>query len=322
VSILRKDQISRLVIGDYLCRLSFSKKRRKDPPRVAIEEIEFGRYHWSINIEKSIILKRFSNRWVALMRETVPRTALITGASAGFGEACARRFAAAGTTKIVLVARRVERLEKLKGELAAPAHVMALDIRNRLDVEEAINSIPPEFAEIDVLINNAGLALEMERAYRGDLDDWDVMIDTNIKGLLYCTRLILEGMVARNRGHVINLGSIAGTYPYVGSNVYGATKAFVKQFSLNLKADLQGTLVRVTNVEPGLAETGFSLVRFKGDVNRAKAVYAGAELIMPEDMAEIIFWVAKLPCHLNVNRIEVMPVCQSFSSFKVDRKSQ
>jgi 3-hydroxy acid dehydrogenase/malonic semialdehyde reductase len=255
------------------------------------------------------------------MSECFRGSILITGASAGFGEACARRFAAAGN-KVVLVARRVDRLERLKSELAAPAYVLGLDIRDRSVLEEAFRSIPPEFKEIDVLINNAGLALGMGRANQGDLDDWDVMIDTNIKGLLYCTRLLLDGMVSRNRGHVINVGSVAGTYPYVGANIYGATKAFVKQFSLNLRADLRGTRVRVTNVEPGLAETEFSLVRFKGDAQKASSVYAGTEPITPRDMAEIIFWIANLPAHLNINRIEIMPMCQSIDSFHIDRSSE
>jgi 3-hydroxy acid dehydrogenase/malonic semialdehyde reductase len=255
------------------------------------------------------------------MSESIRGSILITGASAGFGEACARRFAAAGN-KVVLVARRVDRLEKLKSELAVPAYVLGLDIQDRSVLEEAFRSIPPEFKEIDVLVNNAGLALGMGRANQGDLDDWDVMIDTNIKGLLYCTRLLLDGMVSRNRGHVINVGSVAGTYPYVGANIYGATKAFVKQFSLNLRADLRGTRVRVTNVEPGLAETEFSLVRFKGDAQKASSVYAGTEPITPRDMAEIIFWIANLPAHLNINRIEIMPMCQSIDSFHIDRSSE
>ncbi len=255
-----------------------------------------------------------------VMDDMNPRTVLITGASSGFGEACARRFAAAGS-KVILVARRADRLEKLKSELAAPVYVLKMDIRKRSLVEEAIRSLPTEFSEIELLVNNAGLALGFDRAYQGSLDDWDVMIDTNVKGLVYCTRFLLEGMVSRNRGHVINIGSVAGSFPYVGGNVYGATKAFVKQFSLNLKADLLGTRVRVTNVEPGLAETEFSLVRFKGDEKRAGAVYKGTEPIRAEDMAEIIFWVANVPDHLNINRIEIMPVCQGFDAFKIDRKS-
>jgi len=247
-------------------------------------------------------------------------TIFITGASAGFGKACAKRFAAAGA-KLVLAARRIELLEKLKTELPVPVHIISLDVRDRSRVEETIAELPIEFSEIDVLINNAGLALGLEPANMTDLDDWDIMVDTNIKGLLYCTRLLLPGMVERNRGHIINLGSVAGTYPYPGGNVYGATKAFVRQFSLNLRADLLGTKIRVTDVEPGLAETEFSVVRFKGDYERAKKFYAGTEPITAEDIGEIVFWISTMPGHLNINRIEVMPVCQSFGAFSFDRKS-
>ena len=195
-------------------------------------------------------------------------TVFITGASSGFGEACARRFGAAGS-KLVLAARLMERLEKLREELSVPAHLMELDVRDRANVEKAIDSLPVEFGQGDVLINNAGLSLGREPAYKSDLEDWETMVDTSIKGLMYCTRLIMPGMVERSRGHIINIGSSAGTYPYPGGNVYGATKAFVRQFSLNLRADLLGTKVRVTDVEPGLSKTEFSLVRFKGDTSRA-----------------------------------------------------
>lgn len=254
------------------------------------------------------------------LTSSVDTTVLITGASAGFGQACAKRFAAAGA-RLVLAARRLERLEKLKMELPVPVHAIRLDVRDRRDVEEAVGDLPMEFSEVDVLINNAGLALGLESANRTDLDDWENMVDTNIKGLMYCTRLLLPGMVERNRGHIINLGSVAGTYPYPGGNVYGATKAFVRQFSLNLRADLLGTKIRVTDVEPGIARTEFSVVRFKGDDKRAQDVYAGTEPITAEDIGEIVFWIATMPEHLNINRIEVMPVCQSFGPFSFDRKS-
>lgn len=244
----------------------------------------------------------------------------ITGASSGFGEACARRFGAAGS-KLILAARRMERLEKLSRELSVPTHLVKLDVRDRAGVEKAIAELPKDFSEVDVLINNAGLSLGLEPAHKTNLNDWETMVDTNIKGLMYCARLILPGMVERNRGHIINLGSIAGAYPYLGGNVYGGTKAFVKQFSLNLRADLVGTKIRVTNVEPGLSETEFSLVRFKGDARRANAVYQGTKPVAAEDIAEIIFWISTLPEHVNVNRIEIMPVCQSFGSFAIDRDS-
>jgi len=254
------------------------------------------------------------------MTEKPQKTVMITGASSGFGEACARRFASAGA-RLVLMARRLERLEKLKGELSTPVHIVRLDVRDRQRVEEALASLPPEFSEIDILVNNAGLSLGLEPAHETDLDDWEVMVDTNIKGLMYFTRLVLPGMVERNRGHIINLGSVAGTYPYPGGNVYGGTKAFVKQFSLNLKADLVGTAVRVTDIEPGIAETEFSLVRFKGNAERACGVYEGTKPISAEDIGEIIFWVSSLPDHININLLEVMPVCQSFGFFAIDRKN-
>jgi 3-hydroxy acid dehydrogenase/malonic semialdehyde reductase len=246
-------------------------------------------------------------------------TVFVTGATAGFGAAIARRFAAAGS-KLVLAARRMERLGALKSELPVPTHIIALDVRDREEVEQAIGALPDEFSGVDILINNAGLSLGLEPAHEADLDDWDAMVDTNVKGLMYCTRLLLPSMIKRNRGHIVNIGSVAGTYPYRGGNVYGATKAFVRQFSLNLRSDLLGTRIRVTDVEPGLAKTEFSLVRFKGDAQRAEAVYIGTEPITAGDLAEIVFWICTLPAHLNINRIEVMPICQSFSMFDIDRQ--
>ena len=246
-------------------------------------------------------------------------TVFVTGATSGFGAAAARRFAAAGA-RLVVCGRRAERLAQLQAELAVPIHTLTLDVRDRAAVAAAIADLPPEFAEIDVLVNNAGLAAGLDPAQRADLDDWDRMVDTNIKGLLYVTRAVLPGMVARNRGHVINLGSVAGSYPYPGGNAYGGTKAFVKQFSLDLRADLFGTKVRVTNIEPGLCETEFSLVRFGGDAERAAKVYEGTTPLSADDIAECIFWTAALPAHININRLEVMPVVQAFSAFAVDRR--
>ncbi|HQC72834.1 MAG TPA: SDR family oxidoreductase [Candidatus Competibacteraceae bacterium] len=246
--------------------------------------------------------------------------ALITGATSGFGAACARRFAAAGWT-LVLCGRRQERLELLRAELAmtVPVHTFALDVRDEAAVNAAIATLPAEFAAVDLLVNNAGLALGLEPAQRCDMADWHTMIDTNIKGLLYCTRAILPGMIARDQGHIVNIGSVAGTYPYPGGNVYGASKAFVKQFSRNLRADLLGSRVRVSNLEPGMAESEFSQVRFKGDERQAAQVYAGTEPLRPEDIADIVFWVATRPAHVNINSVEVMPVCQAFAPFAVSR---
>ena len=243
---------------------------------------------------------------------------LITGATSGFGEATARRFVRAGA-RVVISGRRSDRLEKLAAELGARAHAVTLDVRDRAAVFRAVEQLSPEFAEINILVNNAGLAVGLEPAPDADLDDWEAMVDTNIKGLMFCSRAILPGMVARDLGHIINLGSVAGTYPYPGGNVYGGTKAFVHHFSLELRADLAGHNVRVTSVNPGLAETEFSLVRFKGDAQKAKAVYEGVQSITPEDVAETIHFVATLPPHVNVNSIELMATMQSFSSFAIHR---
>jgi 3-hydroxy acid dehydrogenase/malonic semialdehyde reductase len=247
-------------------------------------------------------------------------TIFVTGASSGFGAAIARRFAASGA-RVVATARRAERLKDLAAELGSRVMPVELDVRDRAAVAEVVGGLPAEFAEIDVLVNNAGVALGLGPAQEADLDDWDQMIDTNCKGLAYCTRAILPGMVARGRGHVINLGSVAGTYPYPGGNAYGGTKAFVHQFSLNLRSDLHGTGVRVTCIEPGMAETEFSTVRFSGDQAKADAVYAGMQPLSAPDVAESVYWAATLPPHVNVNTMELMPVAQSFAPFQVARDS-
>ena len=247
-------------------------------------------------------------------------TVFVTGASAGFGEAIARRFAADGA-RVVISARRAARITELAKELRGDVLPLTLDVKDRAAVADAVSGLPPEFAAIDVLVNNAGLARGLEPAYKADLDDWDAMIDTNCKGLTYCTRAILPGMVERGRGHVINLGSIAGTYPYPGGNVYGATKAFVHQFSLDLRSDLRGTGVRVTSVEPGLSGgTEFSVVRFGGDRARAGQVYQGVHPLQAGDVAEAVHWAASLPPHVNINVIEMMPVAQSFGPLAVARE--
>lgn len=248
-----------------------------------------------------------------------PLTVFITGATAGFGLAAARRFAQDGA-KLVLCGRRSDRLQALQTEFGERAHVITLDVRDRASVAQAFAGLPEGFADIDVLVNNAGLALGLEPAQRADLDDWEAMIDTNIKGVTYCTRAVLPGMVDRKRGHIINMGSVAGNYPYAGGNVYGGTKAFLKQFSLNLRAELSGTNIRVTNIEPGMCETEFSVVRFKGDEGKASDVYAGMTPLSADDIAHCIHWVATLPAHVNINSLEVMPVAQAASGFVVHRE--
>jgi 3-hydroxy acid dehydrogenase / malonic semialdehyde reductase len=255
------------------------------------------------------------------MMSTQPGTVFVTGASSGFGAAITRRFATAGA-RVVAAARRSDRLKDLAAELGPRVLPVTLDVRDRVAVADVAGGLPAEFAEIDVLVNNAGAALGLSPAQYADLDDWEQMIDTNCKGLAYCTRAILPGMVARRRGHVINLGSVAGTYPYPGGNVYGGSKAFVHQFSLNLRSDLHGTGVRVTCVEPGMADTEFSVVRFGGDQAKADAVYSGMQPLTAEDVAECVYWAATLPPHVNVNTIELMPVAQSFAPFQVVRDGE
>jgi 3-hydroxy acid dehydrogenase/malonic semialdehyde reductase len=246
---------------------------------------------------------------------------LVTGATSGFGEAIARRFIAEGH-RVVATGRRTDRLDALRSELGGELWTLPLDVTDRDAVAQAFSALPSEFAAIDVLVNNAGLALGLEPAPRGDLDKWDQMIDTNIKGLVYCTRALLPGMIERGRGHIVNMGSTAGEWPYPGGNVYGATKAFVHQLSLNLRADLIGTPVRVTNVEPGLVGgTEFSKIRFGGDAGLADAVYAGTEPLTPEDVAETVYWVTTLPARVNINTIQLMPVCQSFGPLAIKRSN-
>jgi 3-hydroxy acid dehydrogenase/malonic semialdehyde reductase len=253
------------------------------------------------------------------MTTTQPGTVLVTGASSGFGTAITRRFADAGA-RVVAAARRADRLKELAAELGPRVLPVTLDVRDRAAVADVVDGLPAEFAEIDVLVNNAGLALGLSPAQEADLDYWEQMIDTNCKGLAYCTRAVLPGMVARRRGHVVNLGSVAGSYPYPGGNVYGGSKAFVHQFSLNLRGDLHGTGVRVSCIEPGLAETEFALVRFAGDQGRAAAMYAGMQPLTADDIAESVYWVTTLPPHVNVNTVELMPVAQSFAAHPVARE--
>jgi len=248
------------------------------------------------------------------------KTVFITGATSGFGKACAIRFANEGW-RLILAARRNERLQELQKELEKkePVHIITIDVRDRKAVQSAVENLPDSLKKVDVLINNAGLALGLEPANKASLDDWETMVDTNIKGLMYCTHSLLPTMAAQKQGHIINLGSIAGTWPYPGGNVYGATKAFVKQFSNNLRADLLGTRIRVTNIEPGMAESEFSIVRFEGDTDKAAQVYEGIKPLTPDDIAEIIYWVANLPSHVNINSLEVMPTSQSWGPLAVHR---
>ncbi len=242
----------------------------------------------------------------------------ITGATAGFGAAMVRRFIKSGHT-VIATGRRIERLESMKAEFGNKIHTLCLDVTDKVQVEKAIDSLPEDWSKIDVLINNAGLALGTDPVQNASLNDWETMIDTNINGLLYCTHKILPGMVKRNSGHIINLGSVAGEFPYAGGNIYGATKAFVHQLSLNMRSDLLGTKVRVTNIEPGMCHTEFSEVRFKGDKSKADSVYAGVNALSADDIAETIEWVMTRPSHVNINVISLMPTQQAFAGFSIDR---
>jgi 3-hydroxy acid dehydrogenase/malonic semialdehyde reductase len=254
------------------------------------------------------------------MNNNIPKTILITGATSGFGKATAKLFNEKGW-KTIITGRRADRLEELAKELGEKSLPLPFDISDRRAVKSAIQNISPNFNNISVLCNNAGLALGLEGADNANLDDWDQMIDTNIKGLVYATRTILPLMVENGEGHIINLGSVAGSYPYPGGNVYGGTKAFVSQFSLNLRADLVGKGINVTSVEPGLAETEFSIVRFKGDKEKASQVYQNTRSIKAEDIAETIYWVATRPKNINVNKIEIMAGDQAFSPFNIVKNS-
>jgi 3-hydroxy acid dehydrogenase/malonic semialdehyde reductase len=249
------------------------------------------------------------------------KTLLVTGASSGFGFAIAERFLSEGW-KAIVCARRLDRLQLLASRFADRVLPLQLDVTDRARVATSIAELPASFANIDVLVNNAGLALGLSPAHEADLDEWDRMIATNCSGLVHVTRAVAPGMVARKRGSIVNIGSIAGEFPYPGGNVYGATKAFVHQFTQNLNADLIGTGVRASCVEPGLCGgTEFSNVRFAGDDERAKAVYAGTTPLTAEDIAETVYWIATRPPHVTINVISLMPTCQSFGPLAIKRTS-
>lgn len=243
---------------------------------------------------------------------------LVTGASAGFGRAIAKKFANNGH-KVIAVARREEKLESLKDEIKN-CQIIACDICNRDELLRGFESLDKDYKDVDILINNAGLALGIAKAQNCEFDDWDRMIEVNIKALSFITHYFLPKMIENKNGHIINIGSIAGTYPYPGGNVYGATKAFVKQFSLNLRADVAGSGVRVSNIEPGLSsDSEFSLVRFKGDSKKVEELYRDSNALKPEDIAESVYFVANMPKHVNINSIELMPTSQSFAALDVYR---
>ncbi len=251
------------------------------------------------------------------MKDSNRKLVVITGASSGFGKACAERFVNEGW-KVVAAARRTSRLKQLQQDLGKDnCLIHPLDVTDFDSIKQFETYLVNLNQPIDLLVNNAGLALGLSPAHQANWQDWQTMIETNVLGLAKMTRAILPYMVENNSGHIINLGSIAGSYPYPGGNVYGATKAFVEQFSLNLRADLSGTGIRVTNIEPGLAETEFSEVRFAGDRQKAASIYQGLQPLVAKDIAESIYWCASQPAHVNINRLEIMPTCQAFSALSI-----
>lgn len=245
---------------------------------------------------------------------------LVTGATSGFGLEIVKIFAK-NSYKVIAIGRREDRLEGLKN-LGSNILTYKLDVRDKISVFETIENLPQDFKDIEILVNNAGLALGMENSNEASLDDWETMIDTNIKGLLYITKAVLKGMIERENGYIFNIGSTAGNWAYEGANVYGGTKSFVKQFSLNLRTDVRGKNIRVSNIEPGLAQTEFSLVRFKGDTKKAKAVYENLEALKASDIANIIYYCSKLPKRVNINSLEVMPTIQTLNGTYIQQTTK
>jgi serine 3-dehydrogenase len=247
----------------------------------------------------------------------------ITGASSGIGKATATAFAAAGAN-ILICARRTERIDALAAELTAAygvkVHAFTLDVRNQSKVEASLNGLPAEWKDISILVNNAGLSRGMDTIQEGKIQDWEEMIDTNVKGLLYVTRAVLPGMIARNAGHIVNIGSAAGHWVYPKGNVYNASKFAVKALNEGMKMDLLGTPIRVTSVDPGLLETEFAVVRFHGDTEKAKSVYQGLTPLSPEDIAETILWAASRPAHVNISTVVMVPTDQATPSLVHRRK--
>jgi 3-hydroxy acid dehydrogenase / malonic semialdehyde reductase len=250
------------------------------------------------------------------MQSLLDRIILITGASSGIGAACARLFASEGA-RLILLARREERLTELVNELVSAGidrshlHTLTVDVRDRVALESALGNLPAKFQLIDILVNNAGLSRGLNKLYEGDIADWEEMIDTNVKGLLYVTRAIVPGMVARDNGHVVNIGSIAGHQTYPNGNVYCGTKAAVRSISEGLKIDLLGTKVRVTSIDPGLVDTEFSTIRFHGDTDRAKQVYQGLIPLTAVDIAETMLFCITRPPHVNISEILLVPTAQA-----------
>ena len=250
---------------------------------------------------------------------STPRIACVTGATSGIGKATAERFLQEGW-KVIAIGRRRERLAELALEAGPNCLPLPLDVRDKKAVAAAFASLPEAFTPIDVLVNNAGGALGVATAQEASLQDWDDMVDVNIKGLLYCTKAVVGSMAERGIGHIVNVGSVAAFTSYPGANTYGGTKAFVAQFSRNLRADLHGTGVRVSNIEPGMLESEFSLVRLKGDKQQADSIYAGAEPLTPENLADVIYYVVTLPPHVDICRLQIVPVCQSDAGNRIFRK--
>ncbi|NLK84574.1 MAG: SDR family NAD(P)-dependent oxidoreductase [Aeromonadales bacterium] len=247
------------------------------------------------------------------------KVVLVTGASAGFGYEICRLLAKNGFL-VIATARRKERLNELAKEYPDSIFPYALDVRDNDSIRNLIESLPEKLSSIDILVNNAGLALGVEKAQNSSLENWKTMIDTNILGVVQMTKAVLPIMITRNCGYIINIGSIAGSLPYIGSTVYGASKAFVEQFSKNLRCDTAGTAIKVTVIKPGLCQdTEFSYVRLNGDKEKVAPIYANTQSILPEDIASTVLWLAKGPMHLNINEIEMMPVCQTYGGPSVTR---